>query len=55
MVQEKMEAPVTAAADNADNLSIEVTADRRPVAQASVAPVAITAGADILATQLAAQ
>ena len=47
LVQEKMEAPVTAAADNADNLSIEVPADRRPVAQASVAPVAITAGADI--------
>ena len=47
MVQEKMEAPVTAAADNADNLNIEVPADRRPVAQASVAPVAITAGADI--------
>jgi len=46
-VQEKMEAPVTAAADNADNLNIEVPADRRPVAQASVAPVAITAGADI--------
>jgi chemotaxis protein histidine kinase CheA len=45
-VQEKMEAPVTAAA-NADNLNIEVPADRRPVAQASVAPVAITAGADI--------
>jgi hypothetical protein len=42
-----MEAPVTAAADNADNLNIEVPADRRPVAQASVAPVAITAGADI--------
>ena len=47
LVQEKMEAPVTAAADNADNLDIEVPADRRPVAQASVAPVAITAGADI--------
>ena len=47
MVQEKMETPVTAAADNADNLNIEVPADRRPVAQASVAPVAITAGADI--------
>ena len=42
-----LEAPVTAAADNADNLDIEVPADRRPVAQASVAPVAITAGADI--------
>jgi hypothetical protein len=47
VVQEKMEAPVTAAADNAENLNIEVPADRRPVAQASVAPVAITAGADI--------
>jgi hypothetical protein len=48
-VQETMEAPVTAAA-NADNLNIEVPADRRPVAQASVAPVAITAGADIPGT-----
>jgi hypothetical protein len=44
--QETMEAPVTAAA-NADNLDIEVPADRRPVAQVSAAPVAITAGADI--------
>ena len=44
--QETMEAPVTAAA-NAENLSIEVPADRRPVAQVSAAPVAITAGADI--------
>jgi hypothetical protein len=43
---ETMEAPVTAAA-NADNLDIEVPADRRPVAQVSAAPVAITAGADI--------
>ena len=42
-----MEAPVTAAADNADNLDIEVPADRRPVSQATAAPVAITAGADI--------
>ncbi len=42
-----LEAPVTAAADNADNLNIEVPADRRPVAEAPVAPVAITAGADI--------
>ena len=42
-----LEAPVTAAADNAENLEIEVPADRRPVAEASVAPVAITAGADI--------
>ena len=41
------EAPVTAAADNADNLDIEVPADRRPVTQANAAPVAITAGADI--------
>ena len=47
LVQENMEAPVTAAADNADNLNIEVPADRRPVAQVSAAPVAITAGADI--------
>ena len=43
---ETMEAPVTAAA-NADNLDLEVPADRRPVAQVSAAPVAITAGADI--------
>jgi hypothetical protein len=47
MAQEIMEAPVTAAADNADNLNIEVPASHRPVAQASVAAVAITAGADI--------
>lgn len=45
-VQETMEAPVTAAA-NADNLNIEVPASHRPVTQASAAPVAITAGADI--------
>jgi len=43
---EIMEAPVTAAAENADNLDIEVPADRRPVAKAT-ATVAITAGADI--------
>jgi hypothetical protein len=42
-----MEAPVTAAADNADNLNIEVPADRRPTSRTSAAPVAITAGADI--------
>lgn len=42
-----MEAPVTAAAENADNLDIEAPADRRPVSQATAAPVAITAGADI--------
>lgn len=42
-----LEAPVTAAAENADNLEIEVPADRRPVTQVSAAPVAITAGADI--------
>ena len=47
MAQEIMEAPVTAAADNADNLNIEVPASHRPVSQASAAPVAITAGADI--------
>lgn len=47
VAQENMEAPVTAAADNADNLNIEVPADRRLVSQATVAPVAITAGADI--------
>ena len=46
LAHENMEAPVTAAA-NADNLDIEVPADRRPVAQVSAAPVAITAGADI--------
>ncbi len=46
VVQETMEAPVTAAA-NADDLTPEVPADRRPVAQVSAAPVAITAGADI--------
>jgi len=45
--QEIMEAPVTAAADNADNLNIEVPADRRPTSRISAAPVAITAGADI--------
>ena len=44
--QETMEAPVTAAA-NADDLTPEVPADRRPVTQVSAAPVAITAGADI--------
>jgi hypothetical protein len=44
--QEIMEAPVTAAA-NAEDLTPEVPADRRPVVQASAAPVAITAGADI--------
>ena len=44
--QETMEAPVTAAAQ-ADDLTPEVPADRRPVAQVSAAPVAITAGADI--------
>jgi len=42
-----LEAPVTASADNAENLDIEVPADRRPVTQVSAAPVAITAGADI--------
>jgi chemotaxis protein histidine kinase CheA len=46
VVQETMEAPVTAAA-NADDFTPEVPADRRPVAQVSAAPVAITAGADI--------
>ena len=46
MVQENMEARVTAAA-NADNLNIEVPADRRPTSRTSAAPVAITAGADI--------
>ena len=46
IAQETMEAPVTAAA-NADDLTPEVPADRRPVTQVSAAPVAITAGADI--------
>ena len=45
-VQETMEAPVTAAA-NADNFELEVPADRRMETKESVAPVAITAGADI--------
>jgi len=45
--EESMEAPVTAAAENADNLDIEVPADRRPTSATSAAPVAITAGADI--------
>jgi hypothetical protein len=39
-----MEAPVTA---SADNLNIEVPADRRPITETSAAAVAITAGADI--------
>jgi hypothetical protein len=47
VAQEIMEAPVTAAADNADNLNIEVPADRRPTSRTSAATVAITAGADI--------
>jgi hypothetical protein len=42
--QETMEAPVTA---SADNLNIEVPADRRPITETSAAAVAITAGADI--------
>ena len=46
-VQETMEAPVTAAANNAENLDIEVPADRRPTSRTTAAPVAITAGADI--------
>lgn len=45
-VQEDQEAPVTAAVNEPDAV-FEAPADRRPVAQASVAPVAITAGADI--------
>ena len=45
-VQEDQEAPVTAAVNEPD-AAFEAPADRRPVAQASVAPVAITAGADI--------
>jgi hypothetical protein len=46
IAQEDQEAPVTAAVNEPDAV-IEAPADRRPVAQASVAPVAITAGADI--------
>ena len=38
---------MTAAADNADNLNIEVPADRRPTSRTTEAAVAITAGADI--------
>jgi len=44
--QETMEAPVTASA-NAENLDLEVPADRRMEIKESYAPVAITAGADI--------
>ena len=47
LTQEIMEAPVTAAANNAENLVVEAPADRRLVSQTSAAPVAITAGADI--------
>jgi chemotaxis protein histidine kinase CheA len=47
LAQETMEAPVTAAADNAENFDIEVPADRRMASKESAAPVAITAGADI--------
>ena len=46
IAQEDQEAPVTAAVNEPDAV-IEAPADRRPVAQASVASVAITAGADI--------
>ena len=45
--QKDQEAPVTAAVSSEETSNIEVPADRRPVAQASVASVAITAGADI--------
>lgn len=45
--QENKEAPVTAAADNADNLEVEVPVEHRPVIKESAAVVAITAGADI--------
>ena len=47
LTQETMEAPVTAAAENAENFEIEVPADRRMASKESAAPVAITAGADI--------
>jgi chemotaxis protein histidine kinase CheA len=45
--QKDQEAPVTAAVQSEETSNIEVPADRRPVAQTSVAAVAITAGADI--------
>jgi hypothetical protein len=45
-ITETMEAPVTAAA-NAENLDIEVPAERRMESKESYTPVAITAGADI--------
>jgi hypothetical protein len=45
--QKEQEAPVTAAASSEETSNLEVPADRRPVAQTSVAAVAITAGADI--------
>ena len=45
--QKEQEAPVTAAVSSEETSNIEVPADRRPVAQASAAAVAITAGADI--------
>ena len=45
--QEIMEAPVTAAAEKAENFDIEVPAERRLASKESTAPVAITAGADI--------
>lgn len=44
---ETMEAPVTASANHAENLDLEVPADRRMESKESYAPVAITAGADI--------
>jgi hypothetical protein len=44
--QKEQEATVTAAASN-EGASFEAPADRRPVAETSVASVAITAGADI--------
>ena len=46
-ITETMEAPVTASAENAENLDIEVPAERRMESKESYAPVAITAGADI--------
>lgn len=44
--EEIVEAPVTAAASQPENLDLEVPADRRPSVVAEI-PVAITAGADI--------
>ena len=46
-VEVQEEAPVTAAANDAQDITPEVPADRRPASMTSAIPVAITAGADI--------